>query len=166
MLRVLVDLDLDDVLLGEKLLERKVGAEEEQQIGTVNGIVSAAVSEKSCHSDGVGVVVLEPLLAAKGVAHGGLELLRELDHFVAGVTAPVAAEDRDAARLVDHPGQRVEVRVRGAVERRRGARHLVRVGGGGGGRDVAGEGDHRRPPVDQRGEDGRIHDGPHLLRVD
>src|SRR5271156_6922388 len=72
-LRVLVDLDLLDLVAGKKFRERKVGAEQQQQIGIVNGLVCSAVTEQPGHPDRVGIIMLEPLLAAKRVANRRLQ---------------------------------------------------------------------------------------------
>jgi len=65
MLRVLVDLNFLDVVAGQKFRERKVGAEHQQQVRLVDGPVCAAIAEQPGHPDRIGIVVLEPLLAAK-----------------------------------------------------------------------------------------------------
>ena len=52
--------------------------------------------------DGIGIVMLQPLLAAKRVTDRRLQSVREFHHFVARIAAAVAAEDRHRFRTVDH----------------------------------------------------------------
>src|ERR1022692_4263619 len=72
--RVSVDLDFPDVVARKKFRERKVGAEQQHQIRVVNRLIGSAVAEKPGHSDGMGIVMLQPLLPAKGIATGAFSL--------------------------------------------------------------------------------------------
>ena len=166
-LRILVDLDLLNLVAGKKFRKRKVGAEHQQQIGVVNRLVCSAVAEQPGHPDGIGIVMLEPLLAAKRKSNWSLQRGRELQHLGARIAASVAAENRHLIRALDHLGQLVEIRIgrahHGESGRREGVRRMVRHLGR---CDVAGHRDQRRPLVDNRRHNRGRDDGPHLFRVD
>src|ERR1700733_2384205 len=100
-LRVYVNLDLFHVAVRQKLGKRKIRPEQQKKIGAVNRVVRSAVAEQTGHARGVWVVVLEPLLGAKGVAHGSFQLGGESQDFVARVPAALAAEDGNRLRVVD-----------------------------------------------------------------
>ena len=166
-LRVLIDLDLLNFVAGKKFRKRKVGAEHQQQIGFVNRLVCSAVAEQPGHPDGIGIVMLEPLLAAKRKSDRSLQHGRELQYLGARIAASVAAENRHLVRVFDHPGQLVEIRIgrahHGQSGDREGVSRMVRHLGC---CDVAAHRDQRRPFVDNgRHNRGRDH-GPHLFRVD
>src|SRR5580704_14821976 len=72
-LRVLVDLDLLNFVSGKKFRKRKVCPEHQQQIGFVNRLECPAVAEQPGHPDGIGIVMLEPLLAAKRKSNWSLQ---------------------------------------------------------------------------------------------
>ena len=104
-LGIFVDLDFLHAVAGQELGEREVGAQEQQEVGPVNGVISSAVAEQAGHADGMGIVMFQPLLAAEGISDRGLELARELEHLLAAILTAVAAEDGDLLRLVDHRRQ-------------------------------------------------------------
>ena len=80
--------------VGQEVVIGKVGAEQDQQVGLVDGLVAGAVAEQPAHADVVGVVVLDPLLAAERVADGRKQPAGELHHLVVGVAHSRAGEQR------------------------------------------------------------------------
>jgi hypothetical protein len=67
--------------------------------------VRGAVAEQPVHADVVGVVVLDPLLAAERVPDRGQDPPGQLHDLVVRARAPGAAEQRDRARGVQRVGQ-------------------------------------------------------------
>lgn len=65
-----IDLHLLYAVGRQKLRKRKIRPQQQQELGFVNGAVGAAVSEKARHSHRVGILTLQPLLAAKRIADG------------------------------------------------------------------------------------------------
>ena len=65
---------------------------------SASACVRAAPAEQPRHPDAVGVVGLEHVLAAEGVARPAPQLLRELEHLGARVAGALAAVDRDLLR--------------------------------------------------------------------
>src|SRR5271170_5335048 len=65
-LRIRVNLDFFHVAVRQKLGKRKICPE--KKIGAVYRVVRSAVAEETGHARGIGVVMLEPLLAAEGVS--------------------------------------------------------------------------------------------------
>src|SRR5580704_10890490 len=78
---VLVDLDLLNLVAGKKFRKRKVCPQQQQQIGVVKRLVCPAVAEQPGHPDGIGIVMLEPLLAAKRKSDRSLQHRRELQYL-------------------------------------------------------------------------------------
>jgi hypothetical protein len=104
-------LDGLDLLLGQKVTEREIGSEHEQDIGVVDGIPASSVSEEPGHPDGVRIVMFEPLFALQRETHRRLQLQSELPGFRLRVAAPVPAENRNGGRLIDQGGHGGEVGV-------------------------------------------------------
>lgn len=159
--------DLDDLhVVGEEGVVREVGAEQDQQVALVGGLVGGAVAEQPAHPDVVRVVVLDPLLAAQGVPDRGLDLPGELHDL--GVRAPRAgaAEQGDLLRLVDHVDEAVDLGVAGAGRGPGGDEGgLGGLLGGGLVGDVAGEGDDADTGTADRVLDGAVQQPGHLLRT-
>jgi hypothetical protein len=116
-LGIAVDLHLLHAVPRQKFGEGKIRSQQKEQIGVVNSAVGSAVAEKSSHADGVQIVVLQPLLTAKGIADGGLQAGREGDDFVASLPAAVASEDGNVFCVFDHADKLFEIGIRGAKNR-------------------------------------------------
>ena len=69
---------------GQERVVREVGAEQDQQVGFVDGVVACAVAEETAHADVEGVVELDPFLAPQGVADRCLDGLGERHHVAVG----------------------------------------------------------------------------------
>ena len=124
MFGIFVDLDFLHAIAGEELGEGEVRAEQQQKVGLMNGVIGSAVTEQAGHADGVGIVMFQPLLAAERIADRRLQSVRQLEHLLAGIPAPIAAEDRHRLRIVDHLRELIEVRV-GRAEDGRGRELLI-----------------------------------------
>lgn len=157
--------------VGEELVVREVGADQQQQIRVVQAVVGGAVAEQADHPHVERIVVLDPLLAAQAVTDRGADRVGEREHLLAGPAHPGSGEDRDASGLVDRGGQRPHIRLGRHHRGRRGAhqprRRALRAQRG----DVAGQRHHR----DARSRQGVRHGavqyagclrgGAHQLRV-
>ena len=53
----------------------------------MNGAVGPSISQKTGHADSLGIVVLQPLLAAKRIPYGRFQLARQFQNLVAGIPA-------------------------------------------------------------------------------
>src|SRR5713226_2384028 len=122
---VLVDLDFLYTVAGKEFGERKVSAQQQHKIGFVNGAIRSAIAEKAGHPNRIGIVILQPLLAAERIADRRPQFGRQLEDLVAGVPAAIAPKNRYRPRTVDHFDQLVEIAVGGAKERRSGDGELV-----------------------------------------
>ena len=123
LLRVRVDLDGRGV--GQELVVGEVGAQQDQHVGVVHALRGRAVAQQARHAHVEGVVVLDEVLAAQGVADRGLERVGQGDDLVVGALNARAGENRDLVGLVEERRGLVDVRrVRGQRRRARG-----RVGG-------------------------------------
>ena len=123
-----VAVDLHGVRLRQEPVVGEVGAEQHEQVGLVAGLEAGAVAQEPAHPHVVGVVVLDPLLAAEGVPHRRLDLLGQREDLVAGLPHPGADEQRHRRRAVHPLRQRLD-----AVDGRRhdrGRRHEVALTGG------------------------------------
>src|SRR5258705_3746143 len=71
---VAADVDLDNLCVsGEELIVGKVGAEHEENVAVLHGVVAGAESDQAGESYVVGVVVLDKFFAAEGVDDGGFQ---------------------------------------------------------------------------------------------
>ena len=102
MLRDPVDLNLFYALHRQEIGIRKIGSQHQQQIGIVNGLVSSAISQQAVHSHRIRVIMLDPLLAAKRIAHGRLKRSRQIQHFLSRVAATLTRKNRHVPGGVDH----------------------------------------------------------------
>src|SRR5260370_11597045 len=82
MLRVLVNLDFFHLVAGEELREWKICAEHQQEFGLVDCAIGSAVTDQACHANRVGIVVLQPLLAAEGIPDSRFLSLRAFSHLI------------------------------------------------------------------------------------
>ncbi|MDF2579476.1 MAG: hypothetical protein K0S49_1055 [Microbacterium sp.] len=162
-----VDVDLRDHRLGtvgQELLVGEVGADHEEEVDLVHGVVDGTVAEQARHADVEAVVVLDPLLAAQRVPHRRLQVLGERDHLVTRVTHSLAGEDRDLLGLVDGRGELGDAALIGSDPARPGSdegRELtrrVKLG------EVAGQHDHRDGRPRGRVTDRGVHHARRLLR--
>jgi hypothetical protein len=161
------DVDLGD--LGGRRHEALVGevrAEQEQHVALVHRLVSSAPAEQPGHPHAVGVVMLDPLLAAEAVADGRLELLGQGHHLVVRAGAADAAEERYLLPPVEEVGQASQVVVRrpdhggrGHGRLRDGLRGCLE------GRDVSRQHDHRDAPLARRVLDGTLQRARRLAGV-
>src|ERR1700730_15085929 len=62
-LRVPIDLHFFYAIPRQEFREWKIGPQQQQKIGIVNGFVRSAVTEKPGHAHSIGIVVLQPLLS-------------------------------------------------------------------------------------------------------
>src|SRR5208282_6325916 len=99
------------VAVRQKLGKWKICPEQQKKIGALNRVVRSAVAEETGHARGVSIIVLEPLLAAKGVADGSFQLGGESQDFVARVPAAFAAEDSNRLCIVDQACELFQFRV-------------------------------------------------------
>src|ERR1035438_425898 len=100
-----VDLDLLNVAVRKKFRKWKISAEQQQQIRVVNGLIGSAVAKQPGHPDGMGIVMLQPLLPPEGISDGSLQLARECQYIFALIAAAVAAENRHLLGGLDHDSQ-------------------------------------------------------------
>src|ERR1700733_8242600 len=63
--RIFINLNFLHLIAGEKLRERKVGAEHQHEVGIMNCAMSSAVAEQPRHPNRIRIVVFQPLLAAE-----------------------------------------------------------------------------------------------------
>ncbi len=89
-----VDLDHARVL-GIELLVGEVGAEHQEDVGLLDGLVAGRESEQSRHADVERIVVLDELLAAQRVHDRRVERAGQPDQRVMGACHSGAAEDGD-----------------------------------------------------------------------
>ena len=116
---------LDGRGVGQELVVGEVGAQQDQHVGVVHALRGRAVAQQARHAHVEGVVVLDEVLAAQGVADRSLERVGQGDDLVVGALNARAGENRDLVRLVEERRRLVDVlRVRGQRRRARG-----RVGG-------------------------------------
>ena len=80
-------IDLHRVLAGQERVVGEVGPDQHEEIGLLGGFVARAVAEQAAHADAVGVVVLDPLLAAQRVPDRALQPAGQFPHL--GVRALV-----------------------------------------------------------------------------
>jgi hypothetical protein len=103
------DVDLHDLRPGRHELHVwEVGAQQHQQVALVHRLVAGAVAEQSGHADVVGVVVLDPLLAAQRVPDRGLEPLGQRQDLLVRAGDTTAAEQRDPPRPINQANELVE----------------------------------------------------------
>src|ERR1700733_1587814 len=164
-LRININLDLFHVAVWQKLGKRKICPQQQQNIGTVNRIVRSAVSEQSGHTGGVRIIVLEPLLAAKGVADGSFQFFGESQDFVARVPEAYAPEDGNRLGIVDQACKLFQFRVGrtqdglgGNCDQMFSFRRLRRC-------DVARKRNHRRTALADGGCDGGVYYCTRLLGI-
>ena len=100
-----VPVDLDRAGAREEVVVGEVGAEQQQQLRLVHGLVTGAVAEQPAHPDVVGVVVLDPLLTPQRVPDRAVQLPGQLHHLRVGRLHPGAAEQRHGLRSVQPLGQ-------------------------------------------------------------
>ena len=93
MLTAQVDLE-DGGVLRIELPIGKVGAEHQQGIALLHGVVAGAESEQSSHADVEGIVVLDDLLAPEGMDDRRLNDVGQGEDLVMGPQQP------DPARMV------------------------------------------------------------------
>ena len=79
----------------------QLSPEQQEKVRTMDRAVRSAVAEQAGHARGVRIVVLQPLLAPKGVADGGFQFGGESQDFVARIPAALAAEDGHRLSVVD-----------------------------------------------------------------
>src|SRR6266853_707452 len=129
-------------------------------------VVRSPITHQPGHANGIRIVMLQPLLPAKGIANGGLQLARQFKHFVATFSATVPTKDRHRFRFIDHPHQLFEVCI-GRSQNSWGCNgevgRLVRSIGG---RDIARYGENGGTLFQNSCEDGGVDDRAGLLRVD
>jgi hypothetical protein len=97
-------------LIGIELLVREVGAEHQQDVGLLDGLVPGRESEKSGHPDVEWIVVLDELLASQRMHDRCVQRARHPDQRVVGAGHSRAAEDCDVLAGVEQ--------VRGPPQRR------------------------------------------------
>src|SRR5271170_6664901 len=79
-----VDLD-DSGLLGNELAVGEIGPDEQEQVGILQRLGAPTETDQPGQSDGVGVVVLDPLLPTQRVADRGLEPSGQLEDLGVGL---------------------------------------------------------------------------------
>ena len=142
---------------------RKVRPKQEEQVALGECPISTAPAEETGHPDGIGVVRLEDVLPAVGVADRRVEQLCELQHFLACVSAALAAEDHGTARCREVLSQPVEVGIRrtdpgSALRQRPTAGRLLDLHDA----DVAGQDDHPDTTLQDRSLHGEFGQPRHL----
>jgi hypothetical protein len=111
-LRVPIDLYFLYRISRKEFGEGKIRPPQQQKISVVNGVVSPTVTEQPGHAHGIWIVVFQPLLAAKGIAHRRLQLVGQRQHLGARISAAVASEDRHVFRVRDHPPKLFHIGIR------------------------------------------------------
>ena len=129
-------------------------------------LVAGAVAEQPAHPDVVGVVVLDPLLAAERVADRRLDLLGELQHLGARVAGARPDEERHGAGPRSTCSASASTRSRAGTTTEDGAtRSPVPVGWAAGSADTSpGTTITDDPAVGQRGLDRDPLQARHLVR--
>ena len=87
-----VVVDLDRARLGQEAVVGEVGTQQNQQIGLVGGLVAGAVTEQPAHPDVVGIVELDPFLAAQRMPDRAVQLGGHLHHLGVGAGDSCSAE--------------------------------------------------------------------------
>jgi hypothetical protein len=96
----LVDLN-NGLVFGQILAIGEVGADQEDQIGVVQGFRAAAESDEAGKAHVERVVMLHDLLRAQRVTDGGLQAAREFNDLIVRLANAGTTEDRDPFVLVD-----------------------------------------------------------------
>ena len=103
--------------VGMNVVVGEIRAEQQQDVAGVHRLVSGAPAQQPAHAHGVRVVVLDPFLAAEGVADRRLELLGQGHDLVVRAGTAAAAEERHPPPLVQEVGQAGQVGVRRPYQR-------------------------------------------------
>jgi hypothetical protein len=98
-------IDLGGASVGQEGVVGKVGAQQDEQVGLVGGLVGGAVAEQAAHADVVGIVVLDPFLAAKGVTDRREDPAGQGHDFVVCAAHARTDEQRDLLGAVDGVGE-------------------------------------------------------------
>ncbi len=106
-----IDVDLGGAdVIGQELVVREVGTDEQQQIRAVDTVVRRAVTEQSGHPDVERVVVLDPFLAAQANARSAPRPYRRARATPrARPRTPAPAKIATLSRCVDRLGERLDV---------------------------------------------------------
>ncbi len=132
----------------------------------MNSAVGSTVTEQAGHANGIRIVVFQPLLAAERITNRRLQSVRQFNHFVAGIPAAIASEDRYRFRVVDHLHKLIQVGVGRAKDGWVRNRDLARAVGYIRRCDVARNRNYRRSFFEEGRENRSIDDRPRLLRID
>ena len=100
-----VVVDLDGIGAGQEFAVGKVGAEHQDQFGLVHRLIAGAVAEQSAHAHVVGIVELNPFLAAQAVPDGRVQQFGEAHHLLVRVAHPGTAEESDRSGRVQGIGE-------------------------------------------------------------
>ena len=74
--------DLDGEGVRQELIVGEVGAQHDEDICIIHALSCCAVTQQAGHAHIKGVVVLDEVLAAQGVANGGLQNIGKFDDLV------------------------------------------------------------------------------------
>jgi len=66
---IFVDLHLRHAGAWQEFGKRKIRAQHQEEIRAIDGAISSPISDQTRHTHCIGIVVFQPLLAAKSVAH-------------------------------------------------------------------------------------------------
>ena len=85
--------DLDGKCVRQELIVGEVGAEHDEDICIIHALSCCAVTQQTCHAHIEGVVVLDEVLAAQGVADRGLQSVGKLDDLIMSAFHTGASKD-------------------------------------------------------------------------
>ena len=107
LLRVVLHLDGEGV--GQELVVREVGAQQDEHVGIVHALGGSTIAEQTGHAHVERVVVLDEVLATQRVTDRGLELVRQGQDLVVGTLDTGTGEDGNLPGVVEELGQLLDV---------------------------------------------------------
>ena len=131
----------------------KIGTEHQERIAILHGSVAGCKADQTGHSDVVGVVVFDKLLAAEGMHDRGLQFAGELDDLCMRACAPGAAEQGYPGCFVEKVCQMPDIGLAWPQDRRSGRYPFRNIGINLHQRDVARQHNDCNTPLGDRNPD-------------
>ncbi len=108
-----VGIDLDDLgLVRIELASREIAAKRQQHLAVENGMIARWSADHDAHSYIVRIVVLDKVLAARGVRHRGLKLRGQGDKLIMGALATGPGINGDRLAAVEQGRNLIEIGIR------------------------------------------------------
>jgi hypothetical protein len=125
----------------------KIGPKQQQCIAVLHGGIAGCKADQAGHSDVIGVIVFDKLLAAKGMHNRCLQFAGKFDHLCMRACAPGAAEQSYLGCLVEEIRQMPDVGLARAQHRRSWHNPFGNIGIDLHQRDVAGQHNDGNTPL-------------------